>query len=120
MHHFLQKAVALLKASASNLTHPRSPTAQQHWPEVTKGTKQHQNALKHAEQLFGVGDYNAAAEVLEGAGKVRPRAWRILLQCYQRMHRFEDLCSTYESMPAEFQKEPTCRYLYVTAAANLQ
>jgi tetratricopeptide (TPR) repeat protein len=120
MQRFLQTAVSLLKAGASNLARSRTGTTQHEQPGAQEGVERPQDALGRAEQLFAAGDYDAAASVLEGAEKVRARAWRVLLQCYQKMQRFEELCSTYESMPPDTRKDPTCRYFNVVAAVNLQ
>src|SRR3712207_9460328 len=109
MQHLLQRAVARIRANASGLLRSRRAEAQQQ-----------QASLERAEQLFEAGDYQGAAAILENAGKDKKRAWRILLQCYLRTHRFDDLVSTYETMPAEVRKDVTCRTLYVTAAANLR
>jgi hypothetical protein len=89
-------------------------------PAHPHSEQQSPDAFARAEQLFKTGDFAATASILEGVEQKKKHIWRRLLQCYAKTHRFEELLSTYEAMPAEVQKDTTCRYLYVSAAANLQ
>lgn len=71
-------------------------------------------------RLMRARNYNLAAAQLEQLKTMKERSWRALLLCYYAAHRFEDAVAVYERMPASCQRDYSCRFYYVMAAANLE
>ncbi|KFG70225.1 hypothetical protein JH26_05685 [Microvirga sp. BSC39] len=85
----------------------------------TLGFDRQRIALERSRKLVELGNCNAAAAVLEGIETKTRRAWKVLLTCYSTVHRFEDVVSAYNTMPADLKDDYLCRYFYLAAAANL-
>ncbi len=77
-------------------------------------------ALERARKHIEVGNFNLAASQLETINNKKLRAWRTLLSCYFTAHRYEEVVSSYESMPGLFTQDYACRQFYLFAAANLK